>query len=109
MIGIAKFGAYCNEIVMPAENVYKIPDGMDFVSAASFLAFQQANDFVQDEEKMEFYNTKLEERWSDLKLSPLLGPMLNDNSNATDSTLVEDLTAMGLLEDEEKFLMQHSI
>ena len=72
------------------------------VSAASFLAFQQANDLVQDEEKMEFYNTKLEERWSDLKLSPLLGPMLNDNSNQTDSTLVEDLTAMGLLEDEEK-------
>ena len=36
VIGIAKFGAYCNEIVMPAENVYKIPDSMDFVSAASF-------------------------------------------------------------------------
>ena len=36
VIGITKFGAYCNEIVMPAENVYKIPDSMDFVSAASF-------------------------------------------------------------------------
>ena len=72
------------------------------VSAASFLAYQQASDLVEDEEKMELYNTKLEERWSDLKLSPLLGPMLNENSNATDSTLVEDLAAMGLLEDEQK-------
>jgi len=36
VIGIAKYGSYCNEIVMPAENVYKIPDCMDFVTAASF-------------------------------------------------------------------------
>ena len=36
VIGIAKYGTYCDEIVMPAENVYKIPDNMDFISAASF-------------------------------------------------------------------------
>ncbi len=36
VIGIAKYGSYCNEIVMPAENVYKIPDSMDFITAASF-------------------------------------------------------------------------
>lgn len=36
VIGIAKYGTYCDEIVMPAENVYKIPDNMDFISAAAF-------------------------------------------------------------------------
>ena len=36
IIGIAKYGSYCNEIVMPAENVYKIPNNMDFITAASF-------------------------------------------------------------------------
>jgi len=36
VIGIAKYGTYCNEIVMPAENVYKIPKSMDFITAASF-------------------------------------------------------------------------
>ena len=36
VVGIAKYGTYCDEIVMPAENVYKIPDAMDFESAAAF-------------------------------------------------------------------------
>jgi len=72
------------------------------VSTTSFIAYQQANDFVQDEEKMNSYNTQLEERWSDLKQSPLLGTMMSEDSNATNSTLEQDLAAMGLLEDEQK-------
>jgi NADPH:quinone reductase len=36
VIGIAKYGSYCSEIIMPAENVYIIPDSMDFITAASF-------------------------------------------------------------------------
>ena len=50
------------------------------VSAASFVAYQQASDLVEDEEKMELYNSKLESRWSDIKQSPLLGMMLSDDS-----------------------------
>ena len=37
------------------------------VSVASFIAYQQANNLLQDEDQMELYNTQLEERWSDLK------------------------------------------
>ena len=37
------------------------------VSGASFIAYQQANNLLQDEDQMELYNTQLEERWSDLK------------------------------------------
>ena len=36
VIGIAKYGTYCDEIIMPAKNVYKIPDEMNFESAAAF-------------------------------------------------------------------------
>jgi len=72
------------------------------VSSASFIAYQQANDLAQDEEKMNLYNTKLEQKWSDLKQSPLLGSMLSSDSDTTNSTLVEDLADMGLLEDDEQ-------
>ena len=72
------------------------------VSSASFVAYQQANDLVQDDEKMDMYNTKLEQRWSDIKQSPLIGSMLSDDSDATNSTLVEDLATMGILEDEQE-------
>ena len=64
------------------------------VTAASFVAFQQANDLVQDEEKMDLYNTKLEQRWSDLKQSPLLGIMLSTDGEVTNTTLVEDLASI---------------
>ena len=36
VIGIAKYGTYTEEIIMPAENVYKIPNEMDLATAASF-------------------------------------------------------------------------
>ena len=38
IIGIAKYGSYCNEIVMPAENVYKIPNNMDFTTGSAHSA-----------------------------------------------------------------------
>ncbi|MBT3476355.1 MAG: AI-2E family transporter [Euryarchaeota archaeon] len=72
------------------------------VSAASFVAYHQANDLIQDEDKMELYNLQLEERWSDLKQSPLIGSALSSDSNSSNSTLVEDLSSMGLLEDDQE-------
>lgn len=72
------------------------------VSAASFVAYQQANDLVQDEEKMDLYNLKLEERWSDLKQSPLLGSALSADSDSANTTLVDDLSSLGLLEDDQE-------
>jgi len=72
------------------------------VSAASFIAYQQANDLVQDQEKMDLYNLKLEERWSDLKQSPLIDSAFSDDSDSTNSTLVDDLSSLGLLEDDQQ-------
>jgi AI-2 transport protein TqsA len=72
------------------------------VSAASFIAYQQANDLVQDQEKMDLYNLKLEERWSDLKQSPLIDSAFSDDSDSANSTLVDDLSSLGLLEDDQQ-------
>ena len=72
------------------------------VSAASFVAYQQANELVEDEEKMELYNTQLEEKWSEMKQSPLLSMAFSEDSNTSNTTLVEDLAALGVLEDEQK-------
>ena len=36
VIGIAKYGTYTQEIIIPAENLYKIPDQMDYETASSF-------------------------------------------------------------------------
>lgn len=72
------------------------------VSAASFIAYQQANDLVQDQEKMDLYNLKLEERWSDLKQSPLIDSAFSADSDSVNSTLVDDLSSLGLLEDDQQ-------
>ncbi len=72
------------------------------VSAASFIAYQQANDLVQDQEKMDLYNLKLEERWSDLKQSPLINSAFSADSDSANSTLVDDLSSLGLLEDDQQ-------
>ena len=72
------------------------------VSAASFIAYQQANDLVQDQEKMDLYNLKLEERWSDLKQSPLIDSAFSADSDSANSTLVDDLSSLGLLEDDQQ-------
>ena len=72
------------------------------VSAASFIAYQQANDLVQDQEKMDLYNLKLEERLSDLKQSPLIDSAFSADSDSANSTLVDDLSSLGLLEDDQQ-------
>ena len=72
------------------------------VSAASFVAYQQANNLLQDDEQRELYNTQLEEKWSELKQSPLIGSALGSDSEDGNTTLVEDLSSMGLLEENEQ-------
>ena len=72
------------------------------VSGASFIAYQQANNLLQDEDQMELYNTQLEERWSDLKESPLVGSALGAEAEGGNTTLVEDLSSLGLLEENEQ-------
>ena len=71
------------------------------VSSASFFAYQQAADVLEDEEKMDEYNILLEERWHDLKTGTALSALLEDDQ-ALNNTLVEDLAEWGILENDEQ-------
>ena len=71
------------------------------VSSASFFAYQQAADVLEDEEKMDEYNILLEERWHDLKTGTALSALFEDEE-ALDNTLVEDLAEWGILENDEQ-------
>lgn len=64
VIGIAKYGTYTEEIIMPAENVYKIPDEMDYVTAASFpVAYGTAHGAISWKGKLK-KKTNLFDSWS---------------------------------------------
>ena len=69
------------------------------VLSAGFFAYQQADNFLSDEERMEEYTLLLDGRWSDLKGMPLIGKSLLDAGATVEGTLDEDLTSMGLLDE----------
>ena len=46
------------------------------VLSAGFFAYQQADNFLSDDERMDEYTLLLDERWSDLKEMPLVGKSL---------------------------------
>ena len=69
------------------------------VLSAGFFAYQQADNFLSDEERMDKYTLLLDERWSDLKEMPLVGKSLLDAGATVDGTLDEDLASMGLLDE----------
>ena len=69
------------------------------VLSAGFFAYQQADTFIDDEERMDEYTLLLNERWSDLKDMPLVGKSLLDAGATVGGTLDEDLANMGFLEE----------
>lgn len=71
------------------------------VSSAAFFAYQQADDLVSDDEKMQNYNHLLDSKWSNIKQMPILGPVIIDAVGGSDS-LGSDLSQMGLLSDNQQ-------
>jgi predicted PurR-regulated permease PerM len=69
------------------------------VLSAGFFAYQQAANFLDDEERMEKYTELLDERWEDLKEMPLIGKSILDSGATVNGTLDDDLASMGLLEE----------
>ena len=69
------------------------------VLSAGFFAYQQAANFLDDEERMEEYTDLLDERWADLKEMPLIGKSILDSGATINGTLDDDLASMGLLEE----------
>ena len=71
------------------------------VSSAAFFAYYQAAEILDDEAKMEDYNTMLEERWHDIKSISLVSSAFEDEE-AMNNTLVEDLASWGVLESDQE-------
>ena len=69
------------------------------VLSAGYFAYQQADNFLDDEERMAEYTQLLDERWLDLKETPLIGKSIIDAGATMEGTLDEDLASMGLLEE----------
>ncbi len=69
------------------------------VISAGFFAYQQADAFLDDEERMDKYTQLLDERWNDVKGMPLIGKSILDSGASIDGTLDDDLAQMGLLEE----------
>jgi len=71
------------------------------VSSAAYFAYYQASEVLSDEAKMEDYNDLLEERWHDLKSTPLISIAFEDE-DAMNNSLVEDLASWGVMENDEQ-------
>ena len=72
------------------------------VSSAAFFAYQQADDLVSDDEKMQNYNHLLDSKWSNIKQMPIVGPVIIDAVGGPESNLGSDLSQMGLLSDNQQ-------
>jgi len=72
------------------------------VSSAAFFAYQQADDLVSDDEKMQEYNHLLDSKWTNIKQMPIVGPLIIDAVGGPDSNLGSDLSQMGLLSDNQQ-------
>ena len=76
------------------------------ITSTFFFAWLQTNALIDDEVKMENYNQQLNERWMDLKEWPMLeslfdSGMNNTTSDTSNSSLSQDLSSLGLLQEGE--------
>ena len=69
------------------------------VLSAGFFAYQQTATFLDDEDRMNEYTERLNDRWSDVKGMPLIGKSILDSGATVNGTLDADLNSMGLLDE----------
>jgi predicted PurR-regulated permease PerM len=67
------------------------------VLSAGFFAYQQTANFLDDEDRMNEYTDKMNDRWMDVKGMPLIGKSILDAGAEPNGTLDEDLGNMGVL------------
>lgn len=70
------------------------------IIAAGYLAFDQVTNLADDEDRIQEYNQQLDNRWNQLKGTPMVGSSITESLNSTNGTFTEDLAEMGLLSDD---------
>ncbi len=70
------------------------------IIAAGYLAFDQVTNLADDEDRIQEYNQQLDNRWNQLKGTPMVGSSITESLNSTNGTFTQDLAEMGLLSDD---------
>ena len=64
--------------------------------SAAFFSWTQAQGLVEDEERQEEYNQKLNQKWQKLKHAPIVGPAIKESIKEDTGTLGGDLESLGI-------------
>ncbi|MBT4066548.1 MAG: AI-2E family transporter [Euryarchaeota archaeon] len=66
------------------------------ITSTAFFAWSQAQNLVEDEERQEDYNSKLDTKWKKLKDVPIIGPAIKESVKGDGGTLGGDLQSIGI-------------
>jgi len=64
--------------------------------STAFFAWTQASDLIDDEDRQEEYNEKLNKKWKALKNAPIVGPAIKESIKEDTGTLGGDLESLGI-------------
>ncbi len=64
--------------------------------STAFFAWSQTQGLIEDEERQEEYDEKLDEKWKQVKNLPLVGPALTEAVDGSDGSLGTDLQSLGI-------------
>ena len=64
--------------------------------STAFFAWSQAQGLIEDEERQEEYNGKLNQKWKNLKNVPIIGPAITESVKGDSGTIGGDLESVGI-------------
>ena len=64
--------------------------------STAFFAWTQASALIEDEERQEEYNEKLNNKWKKLKNAPIVGPAIKESIKEDTGTVGGDLESIGI-------------
>ena len=64
--------------------------------STAFFAWTQAQGLIEDEERQEEYNDKLNDKWQNLKNVPVIGPAIKESIKEDTGTVGGDLESLGI-------------
>ena len=64
--------------------------------STAFFAWTQAQGLIEDEERQEEYNEKLNQKWKGLKNAPIVGPAIKESIKEDTGTVGGDLESLGI-------------
>tara|TARA_B100000945_G_scaffold32888_1_gene22394 strand:- start:2818 stop:4140 length:1323 start_codon:yes stop_codon:yes gene_type:complete len=64
--------------------------------STAFFAWSQAQGLIEDEDRQDEYNDKLNKKWTNLKNVPLIGPAITESVKGDSGTVEGDLESIGI-------------